>query len=647
MENVLLNAITFSLPARQFEISSSVTINETLPKVNEFVLRLIRICREIEGEEIARYFGFSGKEARLVLDALKDQSLIRMDGELIRLTEYAESKFYTDDDIPRFSVVKPRTDNIDFDLLTFNPIAGPIRKKTAAFLVEIPCESDRISSSDRLAEQAYQRNFRKILRDKERTKDVIDIYKISNIKSKKLFEIPLEVTFALSEQLEIERLIDYDEDATEDFRLAVEAAVSDVLQTNQPDQNDLLIEFIDYFDDPVLRKFIGQDGFDFERYIREIFDSRSANYLDARIPIVGNIYMPNNQETVLRDISEVLKSRIGGINLMSCVWMAPDYRFWGRTTLLDDFYTKLQKLLPQPKKKIQNAIQDLLLLFPGISETKWILERQLRSNPAKNIHFYSGSVMGGRIEILLLPTSFACVLFHLRPPGNSMALIPIGFTTTDSLIVEKAKKLIGLSTDFGRAYVGPAHIDRTKPLKTDTFEDTFGFLNYSVIGGSQGGPLFGQPAGSQCRERSTQTKTQIRKEKFLKDIGKYPIRDHSEAKSIPNVSRSLGRKISAQETDDQIIFRSGERGEITFKVSKNQRWRGLLPLPSVNNRAITELAERINYDLKKLLGEMRVMSIYVKDLTPAEAAQKISEDLGIPVAEVWRYFIDAMYIVEH
>ena len=110
-----LNLITFALPARLFVIHSSVTVNESLPKVTEFALRLIRLCEDIDAEQLAEYFGFSGKETRLLLDSLTDQSLVEFDGTSIRLTPYAESKFYTDDDLPRFSVVKPRTDSVDFD----------------------------------------------------------------------------------------------------------------------------------------------------------------------------------------------------------------------------------------------------------------------------------------------------------------------------------------------------------------------------------------------------------------------------------------------------------------------------------------------------------------------------------------------------
>src|SRR5919198_1330694 len=115
------NRITFALPGCQFVINASVTVNERLPKVTEFVLRLIRLCDGLEPEQIRAYFGLTPKETKIVLEALMDERLIRLEERLVKLTRYAAEKFdETDDELPRFSAVADRTDSIDFDLLTFH-----------------------------------------------------------------------------------------------------------------------------------------------------------------------------------------------------------------------------------------------------------------------------------------------------------------------------------------------------------------------------------------------------------------------------------------------------------------------------------------------------------------------------------------------
>jgi hypothetical protein len=650
MANHQLNIVTFALPVRQFEIHASVTVNETLPKVNEFVLRLIKVCGGILPEEIALYFGFTGKETRLVLDSLNDQSLIRVDGELIRLTEYAESKFYMDDDIPRFSVVKPRKDIIDFDLLTFHPIDGRVKKRSAAFLVELPCDAERIGSSTRLAEEAYQKHFRKILRDKERTKDDIEIYKISNVKSKKVFEVPIEVRFALSDKREVERVVEYDDDATEEFRLSVEAAVSDALQTSEIDQFRWLCEFIDYFDDPVLKRYLKNSYFDFDGYVREAIDGPSTDYTDGTEPILGNLYMPENQTRVMQMLTVQLLPVHGGINLRSVIWLAPSYRFWGRTTLLDDFYFKIKAALPQPKKERKDAIEHCFLLFPGLPETKWLLERQLWGIRPKDVHFYSGEAFGGLVEIFLFPLGFACVQFHYRPPGNSMALVPIGFMTTNMRLVEKAKALIGISTGYGSQYIGPAIFDRSKPPKHMTFADRFGFLNYSPLPRGTDCPLFGVPSpGHGTPQNGPKSRPVMRASPMTPTNSSHVNRvagtgDPSNADQAR--SNGMVMRWNTVETEDQMIFRSGPNGDLVFKISKSIKWRGLMPLRSIEAAAINDLVTRTGANRDQIIRTTKNMSKYVIEMMPAECAKKLSDELKIPASEIWRYFIDAMFILE-
>lgn len=644
-----INSISFALPTRQFEVNASVTVNETLPKVNEFVLRLIKVCVGLTAEEIAIYFGFSGKETRLVLEALQDQSLVRVEGDLVRLTEYAESKFSSDDDIPRFSNVQPRRDIIEFDLLSFHPINGRSHKGTGAYLVELPCSNDRIGSSGRLAEQAYQKHFRRILRDKEKTNDDIEIYKISSVTSKRMFEVPVTVSFLLSTQTEIVRMIDYEEDATEEFRLVVETAVSDALQTVETEQLRHLEEFVDHFDDVVIRKYLHKTNFDIESYIHDVVESTAVAYAGDTTPILGNLYMPDNHQMVIGEISSALTSLRSGVNLTSAVWLAPSYRFWGRTPLLDHFFTAVEKSLPQLQKPHKNAIAELIMLYPGLRETKWILERQLWSDPQKNIHFYSGEIMGGRIEVFIVPSAFACALFHYRLPGNSMALVPIGFMTTDITLIEKAKRLVGLATGYGSQYVGPAEYGKEKVLGRSNFLETFGFLNYCALDDRYKFPLFGVDL-ELAREHSNASREA--RQSGANSAG-FPnsFADAKTQRPSQGKERSIAPQtppkvtLIMEETEDQIVFRISGSDGISFKISKDKRWSGLPPIGLSNSREIISLAARTGVDRERINVAVKGISEYMRTMSPAECAKVLSAELDISVPEIWRFFIDSMFIL--
>lgn len=481
-----LNVITFALPARQFLIHSSVTVNESLPKVTEFALRLIRLCEDIDAEQLSQYFGFTNKETRLLLESLVDQSLIEFDGTSIRLTPYAESKFYTDDDLPRFSVVKPRTDSVDFDLLTFHPLNNVRGRKSPAYASELPIDQTQIGESTHLAEQAYQTHFQRILKAKEKTNDKIDIYKISNVKSDKLFGVPLDVGFFLNEELEVERQIAYDDEAPQEYRLGVESAVSDALRSILVSQQKSLEDFVERFDDKLVGQFLSKKGFDFQTYVRAVHVRNEIGYSECTQPLIGNMYMPDNAAKIITAIKRSLPVQEGqeASNLLTSVaWLAPDYRFWGRSKLFDDFYFSLQKELPQAKKKKAHFAEEVKVLYPGARQTVRSLQSIFWSKQEKCLHFHEGDLANGRIEILLVPLCFACVLFHYAPAGNTASLVPFGFMTTDPQLIKEAQVAISEATDNGRRYVckanyGNNHGDAPKELP---YKDVFGFLNYCSI----------------------------------------------------------------------------------------------------------------------------------------------------------------------
>lgn len=481
-----LNLITFALPARQFVIHSSVTVNESLPKVTEFALRLVRLCEDIDAEQLAQYFGFTSKETRLLLESLVDQTLVEFDGTSIRLTPYAESKFYTDDDLPRFSVVKPRTDSVDFDLLTFHPLNNVRNRKTPAYASELPFDQEQIGESTHLAEQAYQTHFQRILKAKEKTNDKIDIYKISNVKSDKLFGVPLDVGFFLNEELEVERQIAYDDEAPQAYRLGVESAVSDALRSTLSSQQKSLEDFVERFDDKLVGQYLSKKGFDFQAYIRAVHIRNEIGYSERTQPLIGNMYMPGNSARIVSAIKSSMPVQEGqtSINLQTSVaWLAPEYRFWGRSKLFDEFYFSLQKALPQAKKKKANFTEEVKILYPGTRQMIRNLQNIFWSPQEKSLHFHEGELANGRIEVLLVPSCFACVLFHYAPAGNTASLVPFGFMTTDPQLIKEAQVAISETTDNGRRYVGKAnygnnHGNASRELP---YEEAFGFLNYCSV----------------------------------------------------------------------------------------------------------------------------------------------------------------------
>lgn len=87
--------------------------------------------------------------------------------------------------------------------------------------------------------------------------------------------------------------------------------------------------------------------------------------------------------------------------------------------------------------------------------------------------------MGGRVEVFMVPTRFACVLFHFAPPGNSAAFVPIGFITRNLELMKEAQVIVMEAAAHGNAYLGPATFKKENENEVrQTFLEQFGFMNF-------------------------------------------------------------------------------------------------------------------------------------------------------------------------
>src|SRR5690606_3329539 len=103
-ESTEFNRVTFGLPVETFRVSAHIALDERLPVVTEFVLRLLRICGHTSLADLRDYFGFNDSEALSLIDSLCRQGLIALNDEDVRLTPFANERFdEAGGDHPRFS----------------------------------------------------------------------------------------------------------------------------------------------------------------------------------------------------------------------------------------------------------------------------------------------------------------------------------------------------------------------------------------------------------------------------------------------------------------------------------------------------------------------------------------------------------------
>ena len=87
------NRVTFGLPIETFRVEAYIALDERLPVVTEFVLRLLRISGRVSIPALRDYFGFTDSEALSVLESLSRQGLIDLVDEDVQLSLFAIERF--------------------------------------------------------------------------------------------------------------------------------------------------------------------------------------------------------------------------------------------------------------------------------------------------------------------------------------------------------------------------------------------------------------------------------------------------------------------------------------------------------------------------------------------------------------------------
>jgi hypothetical protein len=476
-EPVELNRVIFGLPVRRFNFEAAVTVNESLPKVTEFALRLIRLCNGVSADELSGYFGFSANETRTAVEAMATQQLVRVDDDgLIRLTSYAEDKFTnSSDELPRFFSVKDERYSVDFELAAMYPLAVAKRLPEApSGCVELDVDAKIVSDGVRLAESAFQRHFSRVIQLSARPKDKVGVYKVTSVEAKRSYMLPILGRIQFDDTREIARTVEYPDGTPEDFRVRLDEAISNRIKGSLESDAQALEEFVTRFPDPVTRKFIKNGGFDFAVYVGAVLRHRSTRYPSDTVPVVGNFYLPENARLVAGWVRSTFPTaedddeRNGntddtGETPPQMGWLAPDVPLWGRISEVGDLVSEVEKALPKYKTLPSRQRPGFHVFFPSERGELRNLANSARIAFARektpSLHGVCSRVVGGRLELILCPGKFAGVLFHHNMPGQAALLAPAGFLTRDVQFLHSATVAFRDAVR-GRLYLGPVSMRR-------------------------------------------------------------------------------------------------------------------------------------------------------------------------------------------
>ncbi|WP_045226894.1 hypothetical protein [Methyloterricola oryzae] len=477
------NQVTFGLPVETFHVEAYIALEERLPVVTEFVLRLLRICGQVPLPAFRDYFGFSDGEALAVIESLSRQGLLDVFDDEIQLSRYAIERFEeAGGELPRFSKVELKKDTVTFDLISFTPLRSSSAEIPSDNILKLDTADDVLGQSVEHARTAYRQRYPEIasMREDFREKS-FGVYSVEDVESKRRNYVPVPVAFALNQEGQVERRIDeaFERVAppelvhfvNEQVTLSIPRTLSVVLPG--------LEEFIDTFDLKLMQQYLTGKKFDLHTYLKEVHIMRSTKYPRGMDAVFGNLYLQENRERIIARIKDRREGRRRhGKLLTSMAWLAPDYPLWGRGGAFAGAVSAFSSELQSEKSS------DSLYLFACAEQDQEnSATQQFRVPQLRELHYFrpllaGGFLQSGRLELLLYPTAFMIALYHLPIAGSNGLWVPVGFMSTLPKHLDTAQKLLR-KTIGGQRYGKRAQFNlREKREQPRSFEEACPFLQY-------------------------------------------------------------------------------------------------------------------------------------------------------------------------
>lgn len=447
---IFVNRIDFAVPCKSFNIYCSVTEEERLPVVTEFVLRLIRTTESVTSHQLQNFFGFTPDETIAVIDSLISQKLIIWgeDDESLILTEYATSKFDESSDlVPRFTKVEPWSLKVDFDLVSFSFVSGA-KSADPGNAVVLPVRDEFLARSNDLAAKAFSSKFFEYIdKNKKAKNSKIDLYKISNVKTSWSYfhKFSVDICTDPKDATEISREFrGLDSSNLVADNVDIIQATTDALEAEKNGTNyGHFVEYVSTVEDPILARYLGDDTFMVEKYLQEVILYKHAGYHPGTVPVFGPLYNEGNISSFAKKLDHAIRKRYKKNNdilpHLIATWIAPSITTWGRCSSVFSAFDKINRVIS--KYNVGESSKMKFLFHAVDSQREWEIGNRFKSH-VNSAFSHNSSLFGGSLEILLVPGVIASTVFHYVPPDRPYLSFPVGYTTVNATKVQEITDLI-------------------------------------------------------------------------------------------------------------------------------------------------------------------------------------------------------------
>lgn len=442
-EDIVIDTIGFRVPCRSFYIRAHVTRDRPLPVVDEFIMRLLRVCGQLTIARIGDFFGFSRAETEQVIEDLLAKELVIAEQEELRLSQRAAELFRSSaDEQPRLVEVEAWTENIWLDLVGRTLVPRP-RQRPFRNLVDVQKDEDTERSPKDIARAAFEANFRDYVSRTRRVPDPdkVSIHSIASLEPDRYGSAVVSARKILTADTGKIRL-DFDGlgEAPAQYRALIQALSSSYGQLDQPRAVTTGLNEFERLTGMNLKTHFNEDQvFDLWSWLAE----KTANPQEARGWVIGEAYLDENVRKLVIEFEKVTETGKASLR-----WLRPAGGLWGMTSDLGSALTLFRRALGLPDAPRSAGVA--LITPKAASNTV-----QKRFERLFEFGEIAATRVSSSLEIILLGERAAMVLVHV--PIDRRETVPIGIVTTEPKILGRLASHIGHDNALIWHYVARAN----------------------------------------------------------------------------------------------------------------------------------------------------------------------------------------------
>ena len=450
--NILINQVSFSLPARSFDINYAVVEKRQLPVVKEFVVRFIYSLESCKPEVIANFFGFKSSEMIDVLEDLDNEGLISWKDEKVELTNYAIDRFESvkGSKVPRFFQISDKNDKIIFDLFLFKILPKLIGIKTNSLSIDVPLPDKSYLKLIENIKSAFDNQFTNY--QELKNVDIFDgnidsLYKVNSVQDDYDLIIPLDVNYYVdTETLYIINKYNLDLIHDWDSERKLFNTIDDVLVTESPKElnsdnntSTYLLQTLDPFYVDIYTDNNNNNNHQvlLEELLSHYSGGNDKTILKDHQMIVGNLYAENNTKIIQKIITDTIGKNKEKL-LPGALWFSNiNNKTWGRTESFSKIVSVINKIFDKRNKNSELVINTLATNHKEAFELSKIYDGSRAKFQSCTNLFESD-----QIEILLIPDVLVASIYHFNVMELRELTVPVGFISSDKDKIEEITKNI-------------------------------------------------------------------------------------------------------------------------------------------------------------------------------------------------------------